>query len=76
MTTYLNTMQIAQRYNVSVQTVSQWPRFKGFPDDARKRDGRDMLWNVEATDRYLRNRPLGKRGTRPVWLEIVGHPEA
>jgi hypothetical protein len=76
MTTFINTMALATRYGVSVQTVSQWPRFKNFPEDARKRVGRDMLWNVDATDQYLRNRPLGKRGTRPTWLKIVGHKDA
>lgn len=73
---YLTTMQISNRYGISTQTVQQWPRYAGWPADARHRRGRDVMWDVEKVDAFLRARPLGKRGTRPVWLAIVQHPEA
>lgn len=73
---FLNTMQTANYFGISIQTLNQWPRYAGWPADARRRSGRDMLWNVEKVSAFLRNRPLGKRGTRPTWLAIVQHPEA
>ena len=73
---YLNTMQLSNHLGISTQTLQQWPRYAGWPADARRRSGRDILWNVEKVSEFLRNRPLGKRGTRPGWLKTVGHPEA
>lgn len=73
---HLNTMQISNYLGISTQTLQQWPRYAGWPNDARHRSGRDVMWDVEKVAEFLRARPLGKRGSRPVWLAIVGHPEA
>ena len=73
---YLNTMDMANALSISTQMLQQWPRYAGWPADARHRSGRDVLWDAEKVFAFLRSRPLGKRGTRPVWLSIVQHPEA
>jgi hypothetical protein len=73
---YLNTMQLSNHLGISTQTLQQWPRYANWPADARHRSGRDVMWDVEKVSEFLRNRPLGKRGTRPVWLKVVGHREA
>lgn len=73
---FLNTMQTANYFGISTQTLNQWPRYANWPAGARHRSGRDVMWDVDAVSSFLRNRPLGKRGTRPGWLAMVQHPEA
>ncbi|MFT3732860.1 MAG: hypothetical protein QM780_15805 [Hyphomicrobium sp.] len=73
---WLTTMQMGNRYNVSIQTLHQWTRYAGWSASARKRSGQHVLWSIEAVDEFLRNRPVSKRGARPRWLEVVQHPEA
>lgn len=73
---YLTTMRTAMRLGISIETLRQFKNWKGWPDDACLRAGQNMLWKTEAVDRFLRNRRISNKGSRPRWLAIVQHPEA
>ena len=73
---YLTTMALAQRYNVSIETVRHWVNWQGFPKDSRKREGQFMMWDVAKIDAWLRARPISTKGAKPRWLAVVSHSAA
>lgn len=68
---WLTTMDAASRYRISSDSLRQWRRWKGFPDDACKREGIACYWDVAAIDPWLRSRPVYRHGPRPQWLDVV-----
>lgn len=73
---YLTSMQLGQRYNVSIETVRGWAKWHGYPVDSRMRHGQFMLHEVAKIDAWLRTRTVSNKGSMPRWLSIVNHKAA
>ena len=72
----LTTMQLGLRYNVSIETIRGWSNWRDYPADSRERRGQFMMHDVAKIDAWLRSRPVSTKGSRPRWLEVVGHKAA
>lgn len=68
---WLTTTELAARYGVSVAMLSQWRRYRGFPEEAAIRRGPFLMWDERPVDEWLAARPAPKRGPPPRWREIV-----
>jgi uncharacterized protein YjcR len=69
---YLTSMALANRYGISIETLRHWKNWKDWPADCQTREGQFSLYRVEAVDKWLRNRPVHKKGSTPRWRALVG----
>src|SRR5262245_14026718 len=71
---WLSSMELATRYRVSVHSLEAWRRWQGFPQEAVRREGIQLLFDQALVDHWLRSRRVSTRGWKPRWLEVVQHP--
>ena len=73
---HFNSMSTANHFGVSTSTLQQWTRYHNFPADCRRREGQDVMWDIDALTEWLRARPVSTKGARPRWLAKINHPAA